>query len=213
MTGCLTFPLRMLATLLLVAGLAAGWFFRDEVTRFGRRQLRLPDPPSAIGRPDPASLASGTARLDSLVGGQADSVLVTPAEMASLAARTLGSEAGGTVDSLAVELDDRELALRARVATAPLPASIRDLMGGALAERETVEVTGALALRRAGVGELEVRRVRVRGFPVPRDLVGRVLGRYHPRTEGRMVLFDVPPAVTGIRVTPRGVILYGSGTR
>lgn len=213
MTGCLTFPLRMLATLVLVAGLVAGWFYREEVLRFGRRQLRLPDPPSAVGRPDPGSLASGTARIDSLVGGRADSVLVTPAELASLAAGLLGRAAGETVDSLEVELDDRELALRARVATAPLPASIRDVLGGALAERETVEVTGALGLRRAGVGELEVRRVRVRGFPVPRDLVGRLLGRYLPRIEGRMVLFDVPEAVTGIRVTPRGVVLYGSGTR
>jgi hypothetical protein len=151
--------------------------------------------------------------MDALVRGNADSVVLSPAEVASLLADLLSASPAGTPESLTVELGDRELSVRARVATAPIPATIRDLLGNVLGERETVEVGGQLGLRREGQGEFAVRRVRVKGFPVPSDLVGRLLGRYLPATEGATVLFSVPPSVSGILVTPHGATLYGRGNR
>ena len=213
MTGCITFPLRVLFTLLLIAGLAAGWIFRDDLLRFGRRQVGMPDPPSRMGTPSPAGLAGARARMDSVVLARADSVVLSPDEVAALVFDRLARSPAGAPDSLAVELGDREVTVRARVATAPLPAAIRDLLGSALAERETVEVRGRLGLRREGMGEFGVQRVRVKGLPIPRDLVGRLIGRYLPEVDGATAGFAVPPGITGIQVTPRGAILYGRGRR
>lgn len=213
MTGCITLPLRVAALLLVLLAVAAGWFYRDEIVRFGRRQLGVPEPPSPVGAPAPGAAGRGRARMDSLSRARADSVVLTPVELASLMAEELGRTPTGVPESLTVELREREVAIRGRVSTTPIPAAIRDLLGGALGATEAVEVAGALTLRRAGIGELEVQRVRVRGFPIPRDLADRVVGRYAPRTAGATVLFDVPAAITGIRVTPRGVILYGGAER
>ncbi|MDZ4675533.1 MAG: hypothetical protein SGI84_13855 [Gemmatimonadota bacterium] len=213
MTGCLTFPLRVLFSLLLIAGLAAGWIFRDELLRVGRQQLGMAEPPSPIGAPDPARLASGRARMDSLARAATDSIVLTPAEVASLVGDQLARSPAGAPESLTVELGDRELTIRARVATAPIPEAIRDLLGSALGERETVEVGGVLGLRRQGEGEFEVRRVRVKGFPVPRELVNRLIGRYLPQVDGAVAVFAVPAGITGIRITPGGAILHGRGRR
>lgn len=213
MTGCVTFPLRVLAFLLVVGGLAVGWWYREDLLRFGRRHLGMAQPPSPVGHPDPDSLRSAQAQMDSFGRGGVDSMVLSPSEFASLVAEELRRSPAGAPDSVLVELGDREMTIRARVATAPIPAGIRDVLGSALRERETIEVSGGVALRRAGLGEFEVRRVRVRGFPVPRDLMVRLVGRYLPRTEGGQVLFDVPAGITGIRVSRLGVILYGRGSR
>ncbi len=213
MTGCLTFPLKVAATLVLLVVLAAGWFYRDDIVRFSRAQLGMPALPSRVGLPEAGGAERGRSRMDSLVRARVDSVVLTPVEMASLIDAELRRLASGAPDSISVELGDRELTIRGQISTEPIPAAIRDILGGALGAREEVELTGTLGLQRAGVGEFEVRRVRVRGFPIPRDLVDRLVGRYVPRAAGPVVSFDVPAAVTGIRVTPRGVILYGGRSR
>lgn len=213
MTGCLTFPLRVLASLILIAGLLAGWIFREDLRRFARHQLGLAEPPSSVGIPDPGRLGSARARIDSLVRQQADSVVLSPDEVASLVADQLARSPAGVPESLSVELGEREVTIRARVATAPIPEAIRDLLGSALGERETVEVGGILGLRREGEGEFEVQRVRVKGFPVPRDLVNRLLARYLPEVDRATAIIPVPAGVTGIRVGPRGAVFYGRGGR
>ena len=213
MTGCITFPLRVLLSLVLIAGLAAGWLFRDDLMRFGRHQLGMADPPSPIGTPAPGRLASARARIDSLVQARVDSVVLSPSEVASLVGDQLARSPAGAPDSLTVELGDREVTIRARVATAPLPEAVREILGSALAERETVEIGGTLGLRREGQGEFEVLRVRVKGFPVPRDLMARLIGRYLPEVDGASAVFGVPAGISGIRVTPGGAVLYGRGGR
>lgn len=213
MTGCLTFPLRVAASLVLMVALAAGWFYREDIMRFSRRQLGLAEPPSPIGAAEAGGVARARARMDSLRRSGVDSVIISPVEMASLVADELSRSAAGAPDSISIELRDREVAIRGQVSTEPIPSAIRDLLGGVLNPREEVELTGPLGLQRAGVGEFEVRRVRVKGFPVPREMLDRIIGRYVPRTSGALVLFDVPGHITGIRVTPRGVILYGGTGR
>jgi hypothetical protein len=213
MTGCLTFPLRVAASLVLIVALAAGWFFRDDLSRFGRRQLGLAEPPSPIGFAEAGGAARARVRMDSLQRAGVDSVIIAPAELASLVAEELQRTAAGAPDSVSVELRDREVAIRGQVSTDPIPAALREILGGVLNPREEVELAGPLGLQRAGVGEFEVRRVRVKGFPVPREMLDRLIGRYVPRRSGAAVLFDVPAHITGIRVTPRGVILYGGTPR
>lgn len=211
--GCVTFPLKVLAFLLVVAAVALGWWYREDLRRIGRQQFGMAEPPSPVGHPDAESLQRARSRLDSLARFGTDSIHLTPTEVASLVGDELRRSPAGAPDSVTVELGDGEVTIRARVSTAPLPAAMRDLLGSTLGARETIEVGGPLTLRRAGVGEFQLRRVRVKGFPVPRDLVERLVGRYLPRTQGGEVLFDVPPGITGIRVTPLGATLYGRGSR
>jgi len=213
MTGCLTLPFRIAGFLVVLALVVAGWWYRDEITRFGRRQLGMAEAASPIGRPEAGAAEAARARMEALTRTRADSVVLTPGEVAALVAEQLRKARVAVPDSLEVELKDREVAVRARVPTDPLPASLRDILGGALRDREEVEVSGPLVLLRAGVGEFEVRRVRVRGLPVPRELVDRLLTRYLPGTSGAVLLFDVPPGVSGIRVRPAGLTLYGGGAR
>lgn len=213
MMGCLTLPLRLAAGLLLVVGLVAGWFYRAEIERFGRRQLGMAEPPSPVGRPTTQAAETAGRRVDSLVRSRADSVVLLPAEVAALLARALGRGAGAVPDSLEVELGDRDVVVRALLPTAPLPGAIRDILGGVLRDRERVELAGPVGLRRAGVGEWEVRRVRVRGVPIPGALIERLVAPYAGREVTAVVPFEVPMAVTGIRVGPRGMTLYGGAGR
>lgn len=213
MMGCLTLPLRLAAGLLLVAGLVAGWLYRDDLQRFGRRQMGMAEPASPIGRPAPGAAESAVRRIDSLIRARADSVILLPTEVAGLLARALSQGVGRVPDSLEVELKEREVVVRALLPTAPLPGAIRDLLGGVLRPMEPVELAGPLSLRRAGVGEWEIRRVRLRGLPIPPALIERLVAPYVGREVSATVPFDVPVAVTGIRVGPRGMTLYGGAPR
>lgn len=213
MTGCLTLPFRIVSFLLVAALVVVGWWYREEIHRFARRQVGMAEVANPVGRPAAGGAESARVRMEALSGSQADSVVLTAGEVAALVVDHLRQARVPVPDSLEVELKDREVAVRARVPTDPLPAAIRDILGGALRDREGVEVSGPLALRRAGVGEFEVRRVRVRGLPVPRELLDRLLARYLPGSPGTTVLFDVPATVSGVRVTPAGVTLYGGGAR
>jgi len=213
MTGCLTLPFRLAAGLLLVLGLVAGWYYRDDVVRFARRQMGMTEPPSAVGRPAAGGIEGARRRLDSVVRARADSVVLSPDEVAGLLARALAQAVDRAPDSLEVELREGEVAVRAHLPTAPLPGAIRDLLGGVLRPSEPVELSGPVALRRAGVGEWEIRRVRVRGIPIPSGLIERLVAPYRGGIEGSTIRFEVAPAITGIRVTPRGLTLYGGGSR
>lgn len=213
MTGCLTFPLKVAGFLLLLVLLALGWLFRDTIVDVARRELGMPPVPSRVGWAEPGGAERARDRLAALGSAGVDSVVLSAGEMAALIQDELRRVAAGSPDSIAVELGERDLTVRARVSTEPIPAAIREVLGGAIGAREEVALEGPLALRRAGVGEFVVERVRVHGLPVPRDLLGRLVGRYVPRAEGAVLTFGVAPSVTGIRVTRRGVILYGGGAR
>src|SRR5690606_33404340 len=81
MTGCLTFPLKVAATLVLLVVLAVGWFYREEIVRVARLQLGMPELPSRVGLPDAGGAERARVRMDSLVRSRADSVVLSAGEM------------------------------------------------------------------------------------------------------------------------------------
>jgi hypothetical protein len=200
---------RIVSLILLAILLAAGWLYRTEITRAIRS---ITDPMSVVrrtGTPSPEALARAERKIVTLTSEQPDSVLLAADELASLVVR--GTELLGVqgVDSVSVELGDRSIRVRAMVDQSRLPDRIRRVIPGDAAGWEEVIAEGELNPSRAGMAEWKLERVIVRGLPLPADLVGRVVNRLTGTdNDGRLVV-KMPPQVTGFRVRPEGVAIYG----
>ncbi len=200
---------RIISLILLAILLAAGWLYRTEITRAIRS---VTDPMSVVrrtGTPSPEALARAERKVVTRTAEQPDSVLLAADELASLVVR--GTELLGVqgVDSVSVELGDRSIRVRAMVDQARLPDRIRRVIPGDATGWEEVITEGELNPTRAGMAEWKLERVIVRGLPLPADLVGRVVNRLTGTdSDGRLVV-KLPPEVTGFRVRPEGVAIYG----
>jgi hypothetical protein len=213
--GCLTAPFRALGCLVLVAALALGWLYRDQVVRTARGWLARADgvPTAAappVGRPGARALASAKSKVDSLNGWRADSVILTPSELASLVGDGMDREVRRQLDSLRVEPLEGELRVRARLRTGRLPSDVVGPLAIALRETEPIEAVGPLRVLRPSVGEWAIRSLRIRELPLPADLVPRVVSRVLGDPEQRSVPVRVPAGVRAIRLAPGAAILYGA---
>lgn len=201
---------RIFLAIVLILLLAAGWLYRDDISRYVRGVV---DPMSVVrrtGAPSPEALASAERKVIQLVAERPDSVLLTASELASLVVQ--GSELLGLrgIDSVTVELGDRSIRVRALVETSELPARIRNAIPGVLDGQEEVIAEGPIAPVRPGTAEWRLRRVIVRGLPLPADLVGRILGRVTGGESDGRLLIGMPDRIAGFRVRPEGVAIYQS---
>jgi hypothetical protein len=213
--GCLTAPFKLLGCLGVIIALAVGWLYRDRVVREGRRLLGLSEAPAAgsaasRGRPGSRSLASGHAKIDSLNGWRADSVVLTPSEVASLLGNGLDPTFRKELDSLQIELLDGEIRVRARLRTARLPAEAVGPFASALRPTEPVQATGPLRVTGPGAGEWVVRSFQIRDFPVPAPAIPRLVSRALGDPSRETAPVKIPAGIRAIRLTPGGAILYGA---
>jgi hypothetical protein len=211
--GCLTAPFKLLGCLGLIAILAVGWLYRDRLLREGRRLIDRVEgapPATAMARPGARALKSAQAKVDSLNGWRADSVVLSPAEVASLVGRGMDPVLRSQLDSLQVRLLDGELELHARLRTARLPREVLGPLTVALKERESIEAAGPIEVTGPGRGEWEVRSFRIRDFPLPADMVPHVLARALGDSTRRAVTVRIPRGITRIRLRPAGATLYGA---
>ena len=215
--GCLTAPFKVLGCLGLLAALLVGWLYRDRVVREGRRimgQIEAPaekrPPAASAGRPGTRSLASARAKIDSLNGWRADSVVLSPSEVASLMGADLAPKFRKELDSLQVELLDGEVQVRARLRTARLPRELVGPLATALRPNEPVEAVGPLRVLRPGAGEWAVRSFRIRDIPVPAPAVPRLISRALDEPGRKTVPWIVPAGIRAIRIHPGGATLYGA---
>ena len=214
MIGCLTAPFRALGCLVLIAAVALGWLYRDQVVRTARGWLAraegaAPAAAAPAGRPGARALVSAKSKVDSLNGWRADSVVLTPSELASLVGDGMDRELRRQLDSLRVQPLAGELELRARLRTGRLPNDVVGPLAIALRETEPIEAVGPLRVVRPEVGEWAVRSLRIRDLPLPADLVPRVVSRVLGNPDQRTVPVRVPPGVRAIRLAPGAAILYG----
>jgi hypothetical protein len=212
--GCLTAPFRALGCLVVVGALALGWLYRDQVARtargwIARAESSVPTAAST-GRPGARALASAKSKVDSLNGWGADSVVLTPSELASLVGDGMDGEVRRQLDSLRGEPLQGELRIRARLRTGRLPSDVVGPLAIALRETEPIEAIGPLRVLRPSVGEWDVRSIRIRELPLPADLVHRVVGRVLGDPQQESVPVRVPPGVRAIRLVPGSAILYGA---
>lgn len=215
--GCLTAPFKVIGCLGLIALLGIGWLYRDRVVREGRRLVGSIEtsaspssPAGARGRPGAKALVSAETKIDSLNGWRADSVMLTPSEVASLMGTGLSPAFRKELDSLQVELLDGEVKVRARLRTERLPRELVGPLAAVLQPREPVEATGPLRVTGPGTGEWAVRSFQIRDFPVPASAVERLVSRAIGDSTRHTVPWKVPAGVRAIRIRSGAAVLYGA---
>lgn len=210
--GCLTAPLKLLGCLVLLVALGLAWLYRDRLEHEARAVIDRvrAAAPSPAGRPGVTALESANAKVDSLNGWRADSVVLTPAEFASLVGSGMDRQLRGQLDSLRVELLDGEIRVSARLRTAALSPELIGPLAGVLKPTEPVDAAGPLRVTRPGAGEWRVRTFRIGDFPVPDEMVPGLVGRALGDPGRTTVPVKVPEGVRAIRVRPGGAILYGA---
>ena len=211
--GCLSAPVRLIGWLSVIAALALGWLYRDRLIREGRRLLAghaAAAPVVSGGRPGARALESARSKVDSLNGWRADSIVLTPAEVASLMGSGLQPAFRKQLDSLQVELLEGEVAVRARLRTARLPKELVGPLGVALRTYEPVQAVGPLRVLGPGTGEWAIRSLRIRDFPLPDAMVPRLVSRALDDPGRQTVPWRVPAGVRAIRLRPGSATLYGA---
>jgi len=210
--GCLTAPFKMLGCLVLIVLLALGYLYRDRLEQEVRRVIdRIQGiVPSSSGRPGVSSLESATAKVDSLNGWRADSVVLTASEFASLVGNGMDRELRAQLDSLKVELLDGEIQVSARLRTRNLPPDVLGPLTAALEPTEPVQASGPVRVTRPGAGEWQVRTFRIRDFPVPDAMIPGLVGRALGDPARQAVPVKVPRGIRAIRVRPGAATLYGA---
>ena len=210
--GCLTAPFKLLGCLGLLIALGLAWLYRDRVEHEVRGVIERVQGvvPSTRGRPGVSALQSARAKVDSLNGWRADSVVLTPSEFASLVGSGMDRHLRGQLDSLQVELLDGEIRVSARLRTAGLSPELMGPLAGALNPTEPVDASGPVRVTRPGAGEWRVRTFRIGDFPVPEEMVPRLVGQALGDRRRTSVPVKVPEGVRAIRVRPGGATLYGA---
>jgi hypothetical protein len=211
--GCITAPFKLVATLVLIAALGLGWLYRDRVFREARQLIGGAEsvpPTKSTGRPGARALRSARSKIDSLNGWRADSVVLTPAEMASLVGSLMDPTVRGQLDSLEVRLLDGEIAVKGRLRTGRLPNEVVGPLVVALRETEPVEAAGPIRVLGLGKGEWAIRSFRLRDFPVPADVVPKLVSRALGDSTRQTIPLRVPTGIRDIRIRPGGATLYGA---
>jgi hypothetical protein len=206
MKGCLTLPFRLAFLAILILGGYLAWTHRREIEARIHRWTAGAGAPDSLAIGNPAGASAALAKLGSL-NGRADSVVLAPADLANLLAAVSERLVPGALDSVQVGAGRDALELRGRVDTRRLPLSFGPL-SGVVRDHENVEAGGELLFRHAGLAEWRISSARVRGIPIPRDVLTRLLSRYGGDAAG-VVPVVLPPAVAGLRVSPAGLVLYG----
>jgi hypothetical protein len=212
MMGCLTAPFKLLGCLGLIVALGVGYIYRDRLELEGRRLIERiqGDVPPSSGRPGVSSLQSAKAKVDSLNGWRADSVVLTASEFASLVGSGMDRELRSQLDSLRVELLDGEIQVSARLRTDRLPREVLGPLRGALRPTEPVRAAGPVRVTRPGAGEWSVRSFQIGDFPVPDEMVPDLVGYALGDPKRKTVPVKVPAGIRAIRVRPDGATLYGA---
>jgi hypothetical protein len=211
--GCLSAPFKFVGCLGLIVLLAVGWLYRDRLTTEVRRLFGssiLTNQVTSTGRPGSRSILSAHAKIDSLNGWRADSVVLTASEVASLIGAGLDPAVRSQLDSLQVFLMDGSVAVKANLATGRLPKDVVGPLAVALRSREPIEAAGPIAVVGPRRADWYVQSFRIRNFPIPRDAVSKLVSRALGDSTKRAVPVRIPAGIREIRVRPSGATLFGT---
>lgn len=208
--GCLTLPLRIAGVVALLLVLGAAWIFRSDIESMARRELGMPAKPAPGGRAVAGADGTGKARIDSVLDAKADSTVLSEDEVATLITAQLRGLSRRGFDSLVVVLDNRSVELQLWIPVSALPGGVRSLVGGVLRPSESIQLDGTVGVRYVGLGEWVLSGAKIRGIPIPKQLVERMATDYLP-TGAAELTFPLPREITGLRAVKRGLVLYGGG--
>jgi hypothetical protein len=210
--GCLTAPFRFAGFLGLLLALAVGWLYRDRLTGEAQKLVGsftgAHTSPSG-GRPGSRALLSARAKIDSLNGWRADSVVLNASEVASMIGAGLDPSLRSQLDSLQVELQNGSITVKARLATARLPRELIGPLAVALRPTEPIEAAGPLEVVGPRQAEWKLQSFRIRNFPIPRDAVPTLVSRALGDPKRTTVPVKIPAGVREIRLHPGSATLIG----
>jgi hypothetical protein len=211
--GCLAAPFKFAGFLGLLVALAIGWLYRDRLAEQAHQVLGSitgSEVAPTGGRPGSQALLSARAKVDSLNGWRADSVVLTASEVASMIGAGLDPTLRSQLDSLQVELLDGSIAVKARLATARLPRELIGPLSVALRPTEPIEAAGPLEVVGPRRAEWVLRSFRVRNFPLPRDAVPKLVAKALGNPNKKTVPVKIPAGIREIRIRPGGATLIGT---
>jgi hypothetical protein len=210
--GCLAAPFKFVGCLGLILLLAVGWLYRDRITTEVRRLFGssvLTNKVTSEGRPGSRAIISARAKIDSLNGWGADSVVLTASEVASLIGAGLDPSVRSQLDSLQVYLMDGSIGVKASLATARLPRELIGPLAVALRPREPIEAAGPLQVVGPRKADWDVQSFRIRNFPIPRDAVSKLVSRALGDSARKTVPVKIPAGIREIKIRPAGATLFG----
>jgi hypothetical protein len=209
--GCLSAPFKLLGGLGLIVLLAIGWLYRDRLADELRQVLGTEAKASTTsGRPGTKALLSARAKIDSLNGWRADSVVLTASEVASMIGVGLDPSVRSQLDSLQVQLLDGSIGVSALLATARLPRELIGPLAVALRPKERVQAAGPLTVVQPRQAEWAVRSFSIREFPIPKDAVPKLVSKALGDSTRKTVPIRIPAGVREIRIRPSGATLVGA---
>ena len=210
--GCLTAPFKLVGYLGVIAALFVGWLYRDRVVTEARRVLgwSIGTETGSVGRPGAHAIISAHAKIDSLNGWSADSVVLSASEVASLIGAGLSPALRSQLDSLRVKLEDGSVAVSANLATARLPRELVGPLAVALRDREPIDAAGPLRVVGPRTVEWAVRSFRIRGIPLPQDAVPTLVSKALGDSTRRTVPVRIPAGIREIKVRASGATLFGA---
>jgi hypothetical protein len=214
--GCLSAPFKLLGGLGLIVLLAIGWLYRDRLANEVHQLLGTgltPGETVTSGRPGSRALLSARSKIDSLNGWRADSVILTPSEVASMIGVGLDPSVRSQLDSLEVQLLDGSIGVSAVLSTARLPRELTGPLAVALRPKERIEAAGPLRVIEPRQAEWAVRSFRIRNFPIPRDAVPKLVSRALGDSSRSTVPIRIPAGIREIRIRPSGATLVGTPRR
>jgi hypothetical protein len=210
--GCIA-RLGCLAVLVIAA--VAGWFTRD-LWLPERYRSHAAVASNAAWKPLTSDGAQRTqAALDKLSQprGQVFQT-VSASDLASYVFAELSKRFPGSADSVETMVSGDAVSVRANVKLADLGgASAIGALGGVLAEREKVQLTGTFRVVKPGLAEFLVKDVRLRNFAVPHGMIPTLVRRLDRGSrvagvsDGAFAV-PIPQYVGDIRVANGKVTLY-----
>lgn len=211
-----TLPFRLLGLLALAALVSGVWLLRREILRAVRPPARAVESSgreTGSGGASPAALARARDKVDSLHGWQADSVVLSASEMASIIVDGLPSDARRHLDSVTVVLGDDRITVSAKLETSAIPRDQLGPLAGALQPWERVAAGGRVVVTRPGMAEWRVDSLDLRGFILPEQASRQLIGRTLDGAKDGAVPLALPRGISGVRVRSGGVALFREETR
>ena len=219
---------RRLGCLLLVLALAgAAWLTRDQwgvylprVRRWlpSERPVRAPDSTdrTVAWRPVTVGGASHAERLILALGerGAAPYAQILPADFAAFMLMDVAGHVPPPQDSTQAAIVDHTFALRMSLDIKALGGRTAfGPIGGVLADREPLTLSGTFDVVRPGVAEFHVTELSVHGLTVPAPLIPALvhkveIGQHPAGLASDALLLNVPQYVADIRLASDRVAIY-----
>lgn len=208
MFGCLTLPFRILGALLVVGALLGLWLYRDRVVDVVQGLAGSGAQVEAAGRPDAEAIAPAQQKLQRLAAGRADSVVLSPAETASLLLERLDPRLRRQLTQVELRLGEQRLRLAARLNTTRIPRGVFGPLNAVVRDVEPVALGGPVVVTGPGRAEWQVREADVRGVPLPTPMVRTLVQRALDDSTATGIPLTLPDGVQFLRVSAAGLTLY-----